>query len=141
MPWIIDRVRKKSTAQITALSGLVRKIIDCESELTNYLSLHGDLLERSITVRTRLAACDRGLRNSTMAWRHCTRPARVREFSESIDLIVSSGLSNSPPVAAASAVQSLDVSDETILRMLLRATNAGAWACLGMEPDILSRKQ
>jgi len=125
---------EKITAQITALSGLVRKINDCESELTNLLSLRGDLLERSITVRARLAACDQGLKKLDDGMAALRRAGTVKEFSEGINLMVSSEFSNSPPVAAASAVQSLDVSDENTLRILLQATNAGAWACLGMEP-------
>jgi len=122
---------EKSAAPMTALSGLVRKINDCESEFTNYLSFRGDLLERSITVRARLAACERELEKLDDGMAALRRAGTVREFSEGINLIASSEFSNSPPVAAASAVQSLEVSDETTLRILLGATNAGTWTCLG----------
>jgi len=124
---------EKSAAQITALTGLVRKINDCESEFTNHLSLRGDLLERSIAVRTRLAAYDRELKKIDDGMAALRRAGTVREFSEDINLIASSEFSNSPPAAAASAVQSLNMSDETTLRILLGATNAGTWACLGRE--------
>ncbi|MGO9588187.1 MAG: hypothetical protein ACLP2Y_18575 [Limisphaerales bacterium] len=126
---------EKSAAQVSALSGLVRKINDCESAFTNYLSLRGDLLERSIAVRARLAACDRELKKIDDGMAALRRAGTVREFSDAINLIASSEFSNSPPVAAASAAQSLKVSDETVLRILLGATNAGTWAaCLGREP-------
>jgi hypothetical protein len=124
---------EKSAAQMTALSGLVRKINDYESEFTNHLSLRGDLLERSIAVRARLAACDRELEKLDDGMAALRRAGTLKEFSEGINLIASSKFSNSPPAAAASAVQSLKVSDETTLRILLGATNAGAWACLGRE--------
>jgi hypothetical protein len=124
---------EKSAAQVTALSGLVRKINDCESEFTNYLSLRGDLLERSIAVRARLAACDRELKKIDDGMAALRRAGMVKEFSDAINLIASSGFSNSPPATAASAVQSLDVSDETTLRILLGTTNAGTWACLKRE--------
>ena len=124
---------EKSAAQVTALSGLVRKINDCESEFTNYLSLRGDLLERSIAVRARLAACDRELKKIDDGMAALRRAGMVKEFSDAINLIASSEFSNSPPAAAASAVQSLDVSDETTLRILLGTTNAGTWACLKRE--------
>jgi hypothetical protein len=124
---------EKSAAQVTALSGLVRKINDCESEFTNYLSLRGDLLERSIAVRTRLAASDRELEKLDDGMAALRRAGMVKEFSDDIDLIASSGFSNSPPAAAASAVQSLNVSDETILRILLGTTNSDTWAALKRE--------
>jgi hypothetical protein len=124
---------EKIATQTTALSGLVRKINDCESEFTNYLSLRGDLLERSIAVRARLAACDRELKKLDDGMAALRSAGTVKEFSRGINLIASSEFSNSPPAAAASAVQSLDVSDETTLRILLEATNAGTWACLGRE--------
>jgi len=124
---------EKSAAPMTALAGLVRKINDYESEFTNQLSLRGDLLERSIAVRARLAACDRELEKLDDGMAALRRAGTVREFSEGINLIASSEFSNSPPAAAASAVQSLKVSDETTLRILLGATNAGTWACLGRE--------
>jgi hypothetical protein len=124
---------EKSAAQIAALSDLVRKINDCESEFTNYLSLRGDLLERSIAVRKRLAAYDRELKKNDDGMAALRRAGTIKEFSEAINLIASSGFSNSPPAAAASAVQSIKLSDETTLRILLEVTNAGAWACLGRE--------
>ena len=122
---------EKSAAPMTALSGLVRKINDCESEFTNYLSLRGDLLERSIAVRVKLAAYDRELKKLDDGMAALRRAGTIKEFSEDINVIASSKFSNSPPAAAASAVQSLNVSDETTLRILLGATNAGTWACLG----------
>ncbi|MGA2280570.1 MAG: hypothetical protein ABSG80_09735 [Verrucomicrobiota bacterium] len=125
---------EKIAAPITALSGLVRKINDCESEFTNHLSLRGDLLERSIAVRARLAAFDREFKKLDDGMAALSRAGTVKEFSGGINLIASSEFSNSPPAAAASAVQSLEVSDETILRILLGATNADAWACLGRDP-------
>jgi hypothetical protein len=124
---------EKSAAQITALSGLMRKINDCESEFTNYLSLRGDLLERSIAVRARLAAYDRELKKIDDGMAALRRAGTVKEFSDDINLIASSGFSNSPPAGAASAVQALNAGDESTLRILLGATNADTWACLRRE--------
>ncbi|MGA2786234.1 MAG: hypothetical protein ABSF60_01780 [Verrucomicrobiota bacterium] len=121
---------EKSATQTGTLAGLVRKINDCEAEFTNYLSLRGDLLERSTAVHARMVAFDRELKKIDDGMAALHKAGTLREFSKNIDLIVSSGFSNSPPAAAASAVQSLDVNDETILRMLLGATNAGTWTCL-----------
>jgi hypothetical protein len=84
-------------------------------------------------VRARLAACDRELKKIDDGMAALRRAGMVKEFSGAINLIASSGFSNSPPAAAASVVQSLDVSDETTLRILLGTTNAGTWACLGRE--------
>jgi hypothetical protein len=124
---------EKSADQITALSGLVRKINDCESKFTNFLSLRGDLLERSIAMRARLAAYDRELKKIDDGMAALRGSGTAREFSKAINLIASSEFSNSPPVAAASAVQSLNASDESTLRILLGATNADTWTYLGKE--------
>src|ERR1700690_2411170 len=100
---------EKSAAQTTALSGLVRKINDCEAEFTNYLSLRGDLRERSIAVRAKLAICDRELKKIDDGMAALRRAGSVKEFIDGINLIASSEFSNSPPPAAASAVQFLNV--------------------------------
>jgi hypothetical protein len=84
-------------------------------------------------VRARLAACDRELKKIDDGMAALRRAGMVKEFSDAINLIASSGFSNSPPATAASAVQSLNMSDETILRILLGTTNAGTWACLKRE--------
>jgi hypothetical protein len=55
----------------------------------------------------------------------------VKDFSDGINLIVSSEFSASPAATAASMVQSLNADEQTTLRILLGATNASTWAFVG----------
>jgi len=64
----------------------------------------------------------------------------AQDFSDSIGVIGSSEFSASPPARAASAVQSMSVSDESTLRALLGATNAGTWAYVNKPKAERKRK-
>jgi hypothetical protein len=123
---------KFATAMI-ALSATVWKISDCETRFTNYLNLRDDLLKRSLVVRARLAAGQRELKKLDDALAALRQAGTLEDFSRNISLIASSAFSNSPPVIAAAAIQALKPNDESALRLLLGATNAGVWARLGKE--------
>ncbi|HEX3717356.1 MAG TPA: hypothetical protein VH595_05255 [Verrucomicrobiae bacterium] len=117
-----------STAQIATLSALVQKIGECESGLTNYLALRADLLQRSTIVHERFDAYDRELRKITEGMAALQKAHDTKDFSEAIALVASSEFSTSSNVKAASVVQSLNPSQEAILRTLLGATNASTWS-------------
>jgi len=117
-----------STAQIAALAALVQKIGERESGLTNYLALRADLLQRSAIVHEKFDAYDRELRKITDGMAALQKAHSTKEFSEGIALVASSEFSTSSNVKAASAIQSLNPSQEAILRVLLGATNAGTWS-------------
>ena len=122
---------EKTTVQITALASLVQKITDTESGFTNHLNLRSDLLQRAATVRAKFAAYDRELKKLDEGMAAIRKSRTAKEFSEGINLIVSSEFSASPAATAASLVQSLNANDETTLRILLGATNASTWAFIG----------
>jgi hypothetical protein len=122
---------EKTTAQLATLASLVQKITDTESGFTNHLNLRSDLLQRSAAVRAKFAAYDSELKKLDEGLAAIRKAHTVKEFSEGINLIVSSEFSVSPAATAASLVQSLNANDETTLRILLGATNAGTWAFIG----------
>ena len=121
---------EKSAAQLAALAGLMEKIGNCESEFANHLMLQTNLLKRSTMVRARLAAGEAELKKIDDGMAGLRRAGTIKEFSRNIDLLASSKFSQSPPVAAAAAMQSLGVGDEAALRILLGVTNADSWAVL-----------
>jgi hypothetical protein len=122
---------EKTTAQLATLAGVVQKITDTESGFTNHLNLRSDLLQRSAAVRAKFAAYDREIKKLDEGMAAIRKARTVKEFSEGINLIVSSEFSASPAATAASLVQSLNANDETTLRILLGATNASTWAFIG----------
>jgi len=122
---------EKATAQITSLANLVQKITDTESGFTNQLNLRSDLLQRATTVRAKFAAYDGELKKLDEGTAAIRKAHTVKEFSEGINMVASSEFSGTPAAAAASLVQSLSATDETFLRNLLGATNAGTWAFIG----------
>ena len=121
----------KSTPQIAALALLVQKITDTESGFTKHLKLRSDLLQRAATVRAKFTAYDGELKKLDEGTAAIRKAHTVKEFSEGINLIVSSEFSVSPIATAASLVQSLNATEETALRNLLGSTNAGTWAFIG----------
>jgi hypothetical protein len=122
---------EKTTAQLATLASLVQKITDTESGFTNHLNLRSDLLQRSAAVRAKFAAYDSELKKLDEGVAAIRKAHTVKEFSEGINLIVSSEFSASPAATAASLVQALNANDETTLRILLGATNASTWAFIG----------
>jgi len=124
---------EKSTAQVVALSNLVREITSCESEFTNYLSLRAGLLQRSSVVCAKFVAFDSELKKLDAGMAAIRKAHTLQEFSDGAALMASSEFSGSPAAAAAGAFQTLNPNEETILRNLLDATNAGTWAYIEKE--------
>jgi hypothetical protein len=122
---------EKTTAQIAELANLVQKITDTESGFTNHLNLRSDLLQRAATVRAKFTVYDGELKKLDEGTAAVRKARTVKEFSEGINVIASSEFSVSPAVVAALQVQSLNATDETVLRSLLGSTNAGTWAFIG----------
>jgi hypothetical protein len=122
---------EKTTVQLATIAGVVQKITDTESGFTNHLNLRSDLLQRAATVCAKFAAYDRELKKLDEGMAAIQKAHMDKEFSEGINLIVSSEFSASPAATAASLVQSLNANDETTLRILLGATNASTWAFIG----------
>ena len=79
-------------------------------------------------MRAKFAAYDGELKKIDTGMAAIRSAQTLKDFSEGINLIASSEFSASPPVTAAYLVQSLNPNDETTLRYLLGATNAGTWA-------------
>jgi len=121
----------KTTAQLTALASIVQKITDTESGFTNRLNLRSDLLQRADTVQAKFATYENELQKLDQGMTAIQKAHTVKDFSDGINLIVSSEFSASPAAMAASPVQSLNAKDDTILRNLLGATNASTWAFIG----------
>jgi hypothetical protein len=126
---------EKFAATVNTLSGLMRKIADGETRFAGYLNLREDLQKRSLAVRNRLAAGEGELKKLDAGMAALRQTGTLEDFSRNISLIASSAFSNSPPVIAAAATQSLRPDDENALRFLLGATNPGAWARLGKETE------
>ena len=122
---------EKTSAQIAALAMLVRKITDIESGFTNHLNLRNDLLQRSASVRAKVAAYADELKKLDQGMAAVQSARALEGFSEAIRMIASSEFSASPAATAAAMVQSLNANNETTLRILLRATNASTWAFIG----------
>ena len=127
---------EKTTAQLTALAGLVQKITDTESGFTNRLNLRSDLLQRADTVQAKFATYENELQKLDQGMTGIQKAHTVKDFSDGINLIVSSEFSASTAAMAASPVQSLNASDDTILRNLLGATNASTWAFIGKAQSV-----
>ena len=119
---------EKTAAQITALTSLVQKITDTESGFTNHLNLRSDLLQRAVTVCNKFAAYDHELKKLDEGMAAIRKARTGKEFTDGINVIVSSEFSASPAATAASLVQSLNANNETALRILVGATNASTWA-------------
>ena len=120
----------QTTQQLAALSDWVAKLRDCEAGFGKNLQLRSDLLERSATVRAKFTAYGAELKKLDDGLAVVRKAGNLKDFSEGIKLMTSSEFTASPSALAAGAIQSLDVSGETTLRILLDATNAGTWACL-----------
>ena len=116
----------QTTPQLAALSEVVAKMQDCEAGFGKNLQLRSDLLERSATVRGKLTTYEAELKKLDDGLAAVRKAGNFKDFSEGIKLITSSEFTAAPAATAASAVQSLDANDETALRFLLDATNAGA---------------
>jgi hypothetical protein len=125
---------EKTTAQLATLAVLVQKITDSESGFTNRLNLRSDLLQRAATVCAKFTTYDRELKKLDEGVAAIQKARTIKEFADGISLISSSECSGSPTAVAATAVQSLNASDETTLRILLGATNPSTWAYIGKTP-------
>lgn len=127
---------EQTTAQLAALTGLVQKINDTESGFTNRLNLRSDLLQRADAVRAKFTTYNGELKKLDTGVAAISKAHTVEEFSGGINEIVSSEFSASPAAIAASQVQSLNANNETTLRILLGATNAGTWAFVGKNRQV-----
>jgi hypothetical protein len=116
------------TSQITTLSDVIQKINDCEAGFMNHVSLRNDLLQRAAAARSKFTAYNRELRKLDDGMSALKKASAFPEFAAAISLMASSEFSDAPAAAAASSMQSLGVSDEGTLRLLLGATNAATWA-------------
>jgi len=117
-----------AAAQISALSGVIQKINDCEAGFTNHVNLRSDLLQRAAVARAKFTAYDRELKKLDDGMAALKKARAFNEFSSAISLIASSEFSSAPAASAAASIQSLGLTDEAALRSLLGATNAGTWA-------------
>jgi hypothetical protein len=126
----------KTTRQLAALSDLVQKIQNYESGFGKNLQLRSDLLERSATVRDKFAAYNAEMKKLDDGLAAIQKARTINEFSDGIKIITSSEFNTSPAATAAFAVQSLEVSDETVLRNLLAATNASTWAYIQKQQPV-----
>lgn len=122
--------------QLAALSDLIQKANDCEAGFGKNLQLRSDLLERLSAVRNKFEAYQAELNKIDNGLAAIQRAMTVNDFSTGIKMIAESEFSTAPAVAAASAVQSLDVSDEAALQFLLNATNAGTWTYIKKEQSV-----
>jgi len=118
----------KSTARVTRLAGLMQKISNCQIEYASQLSLSGNLLKRADAVRAKLAAFEGEITYLDDNLAALAKAGTLKEFTQSINLIAVSEFSHSPSVTAAAAVQTLDLSDESALRILLGMANSNTWA-------------
>ena len=122
--------------QLAALSDLIQKANDCEAGFGKNLQLRSDLLERLSAVRNKFEAYQAELNKIDNGLAAIQRAMTVNDFSTGIKMIAESEFSTAPAVTAASAVQSLDVSDEAALQFLLNATNAGTWTYIKKEQSV-----
>lgn len=133
----------KTRRQLTALSDLIQKADDCQAGFRKNLQLRDDLLERLSAVRNKFDAYENELKKIDAGFATIERAVTIGEFSAGIKQIADSEFSTAPIVAAASAVQSLDASDESALRYLLNATNVSTWTYLQKQqtanfiPDVV----
>lgn len=133
----------KTRHQLTALSDLIQKANDCEAGFGKNLQLRADLLERLSAVRDKFNTYENELKKIDDGFAAIEKAITIGEFSAGIKQIADSEFSTTPVVAAASAVQSLDASDESALRYLLNATNSGTWAFIRKQqpedfiPDVV----
>jgi hypothetical protein len=117
-----------ASARLSALSGVVRKIDECEAGFTNHVALRSDLLVRAVAVQARFDAYQHELKKLNDGLASLKQARTFVDFSSAISSMASSEFSSAPAATAANAVQSLGTSEEMILRSLLNATNPATWA-------------
>lgn len=122
------RSPSETAKQLAALSPAVLKMNSYEIDFTNHVALRSDLLQRADAVRTRFAAYNRELKKIDDGLAALQHVRTFADFSATIDSMASSEFSSAPAAAAAKAVQSLNTSEEIVLRSLINATNPATWA-------------
>ena len=115
-------------SQLDSLSRLLQQANDCQTGYEKNIKLRNDLVERLAAVQTKFNAYQGELNNVDNGFAEVQKARTLAEFSNGIKLVASSEFSTAGPVAAASAIQSLDISDKGALQYLLNATNADTWA-------------
>jgi hypothetical protein len=128
-----------ASKQLAALSGVVKKIDECEAGFTNHFALRSDLIERAAAVQARSEAYEKELKKLDSGMFSLKQARAFADFSTAINSMASSEFSSAPAAAAATAVQSLGASEETVLRSLLNATNPATWAFIkkGGAPTLI----
>ena len=108
------------------------------------MQLRGDLLERLSAVQNKFNAYENELKKIDDGLAMIERATTTSEYSTGITQIATSEFSTAPIVAAASSIQSSDISDEsTRLRYLLNITNESTWAYIQKQqspnfiPDVV----
>lgn len=128
--------------RLTTLSKVVQKIDAYEAGFTNQVALRSDLLERAAAVQARFETFQNELKKLNDGVVQLKSARSFADFSSAIHSIASSEFSSAPAATAANAVQSLNTSEEMILRSLLNATNPATWAFInktkepGLFPEV-----
>jgi len=122
---------EKTRSQIIAFAALLQKISDTESGFAKHLNLRNDLLQRAQSVQAKFATYNAELQKLDGGMAAINKAQTIKEFSDGINLVVSSEFMSSSAATAASVVQSLNTDDQTTLRILLGATDARTWAFIG----------
>lgn len=123
----------KARSRLAALSELIQKANDCAAGYGRNIQLRTDLLDRLAAVRHKAAVYQSELDKVDNGLAEVERAENLDEFAEGIKALGSSEYSGAPSVGAASAIETLDINMESVVRHLLGATNAGTWAYIRRE--------
>jgi len=128
----------ETAGQLATLTSSMQKLNGFEADFTNVLALRGDLLQRASAVHARFDAYQRELKKLDDGIASLKQARTFADYSTAIKGIASSEFSSAPAAVAATGIQSLSPSDETVLRSLLNATNPATWAFIkkGKPPTL-----
>jgi len=129
----------ETAAQLTALSGAMKKVNGYEADFSNVIGLRSDLLQRASAAQARFDAYRRELKKLDDGIASLKQARTFADFTGAIGAMASSEFSSAPPAVAAQGIQSLNASEETVLRSLLNATNPATWAFIkkGKSPTLM----
>ena len=111
----------------STLSAQMKKIQNWETANTNYIKIRSDLLHRSSVASAKNDKFNREFQKIEDGIVGLKKARTLNEYLVEIDNITSSEFSGAPLTMAASAVKSLNISEESTLRFLLNTTNASTW--------------
>lgn len=133
------RAPADTAALLVTFAHDAQKLNSFEADFANVMPLRSDLIQRAAAVRARAGAYQRELKKLDNGIVSLKQARTFADFSAAINTMASSEFSTAPVSLAAIGIQSLNPSEEFVLRSLLNATNPATWAFIkkGKTPTLM----